>query len=1222
MVLGELQELLQKRIVLLDGAIGTMIQVHGLEEEDYHCQQTRNSGKPLKGNIDLLSLSRPELVEDVHSAYLAAGSDIISTNTFTATRIAQADYDTELLVYDMNVAAARLARKAVDAVTDRPCFAAGVMGPMNRTLSISPVAGDAGARSMTFTEATDAYREQVRGLMDGGVDLVLLETVFDTLNAKAAIVALAEEAARRGTPVPVMISGTVADLSGRTLSGQTIEAFWISMAHAPNLVSVGLNCALGSDHMRPFITALSRCASVPVSLHPNAGLPNAFGAYDESPEFLADQMVAYAREGLLNIAGGCCGTTPDHVSALKSALGSVRPRPIPAPERTLMLAGLEPLIFRDELNFVNIGERTNVSGSRRFARLIRQELHEEALGVALSQVENGAQMIDVNMDDAMLDSEAAMERFLNLVASEPAIARVPVVIDSSKWSVIRRGLRCVQGKAVINSISLKEGEQVFIEQATEARRFGAALIVMAFDERGQADTLRRRRDICQRAYDILTQEVEFPAEDIIFDPNIFAVATGIAEHNSYAVDYLRTVEWIKAELPGARVSGGVSNISFSFRGNNLVREAMHTAFLYHAIRAGLDMGIVNAGQIEVYEAIAPDLLKSVEDVLFNRHPEATNRLTDLAEALRKDGTSRAGAKTKEATWEGTVEERLSRALVQGITRHLEQDIAEARENYPSPLHIIEGPLMDGMGIVGDLFGSGKMFLPQVVKSARVMKQAVALLMPYILAEDKALSRTADKKRVLLATVKGDVHDIGKNIVGIVLQCNGYDIVDLGVMAPSEKILEEARQRNVDLIGLSGLITPSLDEMVHVAREMQRERFTLPLLIGGATTSALHTAVKIVPEYEGPVLHVLDASRCASVVSRLFSKTQRSGLLAETRKRHETLRARHARTRRRRKYLTIAQARANAFRSSEPAAAVRPARTGRHVFREFPIRQLRRYIDWSPFFIAWELKGKVPRIFDDPVKGEQARQLYEDAGHMLNRMADDDSVTAHGVCGLWPAARDGDDILVFGEESGAQPIAVLHTLRQQAVKTGGRPNRALADFIADRHDHIGAFAVSVDTGVLVEAFKASDDDYQAIMASALADRLVEAFAEWMHEHVRTTLWGYANAESMTNEDLIAERYQGIRPAPGYPACPDHTEKHTLWKLLNVEEAAGIRLTENLAMSPPASVCGLYIAHADAAYFDVGLIGRDQVQDYAKRKGCSVSTIEYWLGSRLNYEPEKP
>ena len=1219
MALRDLKNLLRERILFLDGAMGTMVQSYDLREEDYHSEFVKATDKPLKGNIDLLSIVRPDIVSSIHAAYLTAGADIISTNTFTSTCIAQADYGTEQLVYDLNVAAARLACDMVNAVTDRPCFVAGVLGPMNKALSLSPVAGDASLRSMTFAEAVDAYQEQVCGLLDGGVDILLVETIFDTLNAKAAVYAIAEECGRRKIRVPVMISVTVADRSGRTLSGQTVEAFWISIAHTPGLLSVGLNCALGSDHMRPFITELARYATVPVSLYPNAGLPNAFGGYDETPAFMAGQLSAYAEEDLLNIAGGCCGTTPDHIKAIRSALTTIPPRKAPSPDRTLMLAGLEPLVFREDLNFVNIGERTNVSGSRRFARLIRQEKYDEALSVALSQVENGAQMIDINMDDAMLDGEMAMERFLNLVASEPAIARVPIVIDSSEWSVIQRGLRCIQGKAVINSISLKEGEDMFRAQAREARKFGAAVIVMAFDEQGQADTLDRRTEICTRAYHILTREVGFPAEDIIFDPNIFAVATGIEEHNAYGLDFLEAIAWIKDNLPGARISGGVSNISFSFRGNNIVREAMHTAFLYHAVRAGMDMGIVNAGQIEVYEEIDPELLACIEDVLFNRGPDATERLTNKAEAIRVGHKGRASTKRTYTVWEGTVEERLSRALVKGITDHIEKDVEEARQIYPSPLHVIEGPLMDAMGVVGDLFGEGKMFLPQVVKSARVMKKAVAQLMPYILAEQKTTGLSITRKKVLLATVKGDVHDIGKNIVGVVLQCNGYEIIDLGVMVPSDKILSEVRMKKVDAIGLSGLITPSLGEMVHVAKEMQREGFMLPLLIGGATTSALHTAVKIVPVYEGPVIHVLDASRSVSIVSKLLSKTQRDQLIEQERQKQEALRARHNNRRRRKAYLPIQRARNNRFRPVNGVQLPRPAKLGLHVLRAYSLRELCDYIDWGPFFIAWELKGRVPQIFNDPVRGEEARKLYADARKLLQTLVDGDTIKAHGVCGFWPVASEGDDIRIFTDETRTHQLAVLHTLRQQAVKRRGQPNRALADYI-EEEAYIGAFAVSVDTGTLVKDYQAADDDYQAIMVSALADRLVEAFAERLHERVRTEFWGYVTSENFSSEELIGERYQGIRPAPGYPACPDHTEKRTLWELMDVENATGIGLTENLAMMPAASVCGIYIAHPEARYFDVGLIGRDQVADYAQRKQCPVHEIEYWLSPRLNYEPD--
>ncbi len=1198
--------------------MGTMVQRHNLEEADYRGSRFEAAQELLRGNIDLLSLTRPDIVRDIHAAYLAAGADIITTNTFTSTRISQADYATEDLAYELNVTSARLAREAVDAVTHRPCFVAGSVGPLNKALSLSPVAGDASTRTMTFEEASGAYEEQICGLLDGGIDLILLETVFDTLNAKAAVYAISEVCVRRQAAVPVMISGTIADKSGRTLSGQTVDAFWISVMHTPNLLSVGLNCALGSDQMRPYVEDLAKWASVAVSLYPNAGLPNEFGGYDETPDFMAEQLAAYAEAGWLNLAGGCCGTNPDHIRAIAAALLDIPRRKQSEPSTTLMLSGLEPLVFRKDLNFVNIGERTNVSGSRRFADLIREGAYEEAVSVALSQVENGAQMIDVNMDDAMLDSEVAMEKFLNLVASEPAIARVPIVIDSSKWSVIQRGLRCIQGKAVINSISLKEGPEQFCEQAREARRFGAAVIVMAFDEQGQADTLARRTEICSRAYRVLTQEVGFHPEDIIFDPNIFAVATGIEAHNTYALDFLEATRWIKRNLPKARISGGVSNISFSFRGNNVVREAMHTAFLYHAVRAGMDMGIVNAGQIEVYEKIAPDLLTCIENVLFNRHAEATERLIAKAEVLQA-GRDAAGTGRPESVWGGTVEERLNRALVRGIADHIVDDVEEARQTYPSPLDVIEGPLMEAMGVVGDLFGDGKMFLPQVVRSARVMKRAVAHLMPFILAEQKA--SVSAKKKIVVATVKGDVHDIGKNIVGVVLQCNGYEIIDLGVMVPADRILARAREAGVEAIGLSGLITPSLDEMVHVAREMQREGFTLPLLIGGATTSALHTAVKIAPEYDGPVVHVLDASRSVSIASSLLSREQHDTIVSQVRADQEALRTRHSARRQRRIYLGLKEARANRFRSRIHRLEPRPAHLGVHKLRDYSIRELSDYIDWNPFFITWELKGKVPRIFDHPVCGEEARTLYADAQSLLNRLIEADVLRAHGVFGLWPASGHGDDICVFADETRTQVCAVLHTLRQQSRKTSGRPNRALADYVTGTDDYVGAFAVTIDTGSLVQDFQAAQDDYNAVMISALADRLVEAFAERLHERVRTEFWGYASNEQFTHAELIAERYQGIRPAPGYPACPDHTEKLILWELMDVECNTGIKLTENLAMHPAASVCGIYIAHPEADYFDVGLVGRDQVEDYARRKNYTAREIEHWLGSRLNYEPDQ-
>lgn len=1198
--------------------MGTMVQGHGLEEADFRGSRFAAVKKLLRGNIDLLSLTRPDVIRDIHSAYLAAGADIITTNTFTSTRISQADYATEDLAYELNITSARLAREAADAVSHRPCFVAGSIGPLNKSLSLSPVAGDAGTRAMTFEEAVDAYRVQARGLLDGGVDLLLLETVFDTLNAKAAIYAIAEVNNRRQNKVPVMISGTIADKSGRTLSGQTVAAFWISVMHTPNLLSVGLNCALGSDQMRPYVEELANWADVPVSLYPNAGLPNEFGGYDETPGFMAGQLADYAEAGWLNLAGGCCGTTPDHIRAIAEALRDIPRRQVHTHSSTLMLSGLEPLVFREDLNFVNIGERTNVSGSRRFARLIREDKYDEALSVALSQVENGAQMIDVNMDDAMLDGEAAMARFLNLVASEPAIARVPIVVDSSKWSVIQRGLRCIQGKAVINSISLKEGQAQFCAQAREALRFGAAVIVMAFDEEGQADTVERRIEICSRAYRILTEEVGFAPVDIIFDPNIFAVATGIEAHNSYALDFLEATRWIKSHLPGARISGGVSNISFSFRGNNTVREAMHTAFLYHAVRAGMDMGIVNAGQIEVYEEIEPDLLKCIEDVFLNRDSEATERLIACADRLRAGNMAEEAGGGAEAHSVGTVEERLSRALVKGIADHVVDDVEEARLNYPSPLHVIEGPLMDAMSLVGDLFGDGKMFLPQVVKSARVMKKAVAHLMPYILSEPQ--STTKSKRTILMATVKGDVHDIGKNIVGVVLQCNGYEVIDLGVMVPADRILSEARAVGADAIGLSGLITPSLDEMVHVAREMQREGFTLPLLIGGATTSALHTAVKIAPAYEGPVVHVMDASRSVSAAVGLLSKAQHDKTVRQVRADQKALRARHDARTRRKVYLGLEEARANRFRPKTHWRQPRPARMGVHGLRNYSIQELCDYIDWNPFFITWELKGKVPRIFEDAKRGEEARRLYADAQSLLNRVIEADAVRAQGVYGLWPAASEGDDIIVFSDDSRTEVHAVLHTLRQQGRKSSGRPNRALADYVNGTGEYVGAFAVTVDTGTLVQDYQAAQDDYNAIMVSALADRLVEAFAERLHERIRTEFWGYAGNEQLTSAELVAERYQGIRPAPGYPACPDHTEKRTLWELMDVEYATGIKLTENLAMQPAASVCGIYIAHPEAEYFDVGLVGRDQVEDYARRKNCTVREIERWLGPRLNYDPD--
>ena len=1200
---------------MLDGAMGTVVQTYGLAEDDFRGEDLADHPNSLKGNNDILSLVRPGLVRSIHEAYLEAGADIITTNTFTATRISQADYGTQALAYDINVAAARLACAAAH---DWSRYAAGSIGPLNKSLSLSPVAGDASTRSMTFAEAAGAYVEQVRGLLDGGVDILLVETVFDTLNAKAALYAISKVFEARARSVPVIVSGTIADRSGRTLSGQTPEAFWVSVSHAPALLAVGFNCALGTAQMRPYLQELSRVADTAISLYPNAGLPNELGAYDESPGFMAEHARAYAEAGLINLIGGCCGTTPEHIRALVEAVEGLLPRRPPAVATTLRLSGLEPLVFREDINFVNIGERTNVAGSRRFARLIRDGDFEAALAVAREQVENGAQMLDVNMDEGMLDGEAAMGRFLNLIASEPEIARVPIVIDSSRWSVLEVGLQCVQGKAVVNSLSLKEGEAAFKEQAREARRYGAAIIVMAFDEQGQADTLQRRIGICGRAYRILVEELHFPPEDIVFDANIFAVATGIEAHNRYALDYLEATRWIKQNLNWARVSGGVSNISFSFRGNSRVREAMHTAFLYHAAKAGMDMGIVHAGQIEIYENIAPDLLTSIEDVLFDRRPDATERLLAIAEAIQSDPEVLV---EEQASWRGLgLSKRLRHALVKGVADYIEEDVEEARCGHPSPLDVIEGPLMEGMGIVGDLFGEGKMFLPQVVKSARVMKKAVAYLMPYILAEKK--SRRTSKKKILLATVKGDVHDIGKNIVGVVLQCNGYEIIDLGVMVPAETILEQARIHQAHAVGLSGLITPSLDEMVHVAKEMEREGFVIPLLIGGATTSRLHTAVKLTLRYSAPVIHVIDAARSAGAVSSLFSESHREAFLRETEASYQELRDRHRRMQRRSICLPLDEARRNRFRSDYASPV--PKRLGIAVLRHYSLEELRPYIDWTPFFITWELNGKYPDILDSPDKGKEARRLLRDANRLLDRIVSTKALEAHGVFGLWPANSVGDDIEVYGDLNRNETLGVLHTLRQQSRKSRGRPNRALADYIAPksgkRMDFIGAFAVSVQPGTLdlATAFREDQDDYNAIMVSALSDRLTEAFAERLHERVRTEFWGYALGEQLSAAALAAERYQGIRPAPGYSACPDHTEKRTLWHLMQVVENAGITLTETLAMQPAASVCGLYFAHPEAAYFDVGLVGRDQIVDYAARKGLSPGNIEYWLGPRLNYE----
>ena len=1217
-----LRTLLEKRILVLDGAMGTMIQSYELGEEDFRADRFANHEQLLKGNNDLLVLTQPKIIQRIHDAFLDAGADILETNTFNATSVSQADYDTGELVYEINVAAAQIARGAADAATARdpqkPRFVAGAIGPTSKSLSLSPDVDRPEFRAITFKELAKAYFEQVEGLVDGGVDILLVETVFDTLNCKAALYAIQEYFRKSNRILPVMVSGTVVDQSGRTLSGQTPEAFWISVSHAPYLMSIGLNCALGSSQMRPHIEALSRIAWAPTSLHPNAGLPNEFGGYDETPDFMARQFSEYLEEGFLNIVGGCCGTTPEHIAAFAETAARYAPRRIPDKSTFLHVCGLEPMIVRPDANFVNIGERTNVTGSRKFARLIKEEAYEEALSVARQQVENGAQMIDVNMDEGLLDSEAAMAHFLNLVATEPDIARVPVVIDSSRWSVIEAGLQCAQGKCIVNSISLKEGEEVFREQARKVRQYGAAVIVMAFDEQGQADTFERRIAVCRRAYRILIHDVGFDPQDIIFDPNIFAVATGIPEHNGYALDYIRATEWIKKELPGAYVSGGVSNVSFSFRGNNTLREAIHAAFLYHAVRAGMDMGIVNAGQLTIYEEIPDELLTRVEDVLFDRRPDATERLVEIAEQV---GQSKEKVEASRQAWrDGSVEERLRHALVRGIADHVEEDVEEARLRFAHPLEVIEGPLMDGMNVVGDLFGAGKMFLPQVVKSARVMKKAVAYLEPFIEAE-RTENRVDNRPKVLLATVKGDVHDIGKNIVGVVLACNNYEVVDLGVMVPADRILDTAREGNVDIVGLSGLITPSLDEMVHVAKEMQRLQFEIPLLIGGATTSKLHTAVKIEQHYEAPVVHVLDASRSIGVLSRLLGDDA-GAFLDEVKTEYEEVRIRHERRSQQTKYLSLEEARENAYRPDwEGAEIVRPARLGVSSVEDLSIETLRPYIDWSPFFSVWALKGRYPQILEHKTIGEEAQKLMVDANQLLDRIQNDRSFSPRAAYGLFPANRVGDDIEIYEDEDRGKVLGVLHMLRQQSEKSAGKPNRCLADYVASREsgvaDYLGMFAVTAGVGVgeLSSSYETDHDDYNAIMVKALADRLAEALAEWLHERVRQQFWGYAPQEALSAEELVRERYRGIRPAPGYPACPDHSEKLLLWDLLDVKERTGIELTQSLAMTPAASVCGIYFAHPDAKYFNVGKIGPDQVEDYARRKQMALSDVERWLADRV-------
>ena len=1227
--IATLKQALQERILILDGAMGTMIQTYQLQEADYRGARFQDYHRDVKGNNDLLLLTRPDVISAIHTAYLEAGADILETNTFNSTRVSQADYGMEELVYELNVEGARLARVAADAMTaktpERPRYVAGVLGPTSRTATISPDVNDPAFRNVTFDELVENYREATKGLIDGGADIILIETVFDTLNAKAATFAVQSYFDDIGYELPIMISGTITDASGRTLSGQTTEAFWYSLAHAEPL-SIGLNCALGASELRAYVYALSNCANTFVSAHPNAGLPNEFGEYDQSAEEMAVIVREFAESGLVNIVGGCCGTTPAHIRAIADAVVDLQPRVVPELPKACRLSGLEPFIIDENSLFVNVGERTNITGSAKFAKLIRDESYGEALEVALQQVQSGAQVIDINMDEGMLDSKKAMVTFLNLIASEPDISRVPIMIDSSKWEVIEAGLKCVQGKCIVNSISMKEGVPEFIERATLCRRYGAAIIVMAFDEKGQADTEARKNEICKRSYDILVNEVGFPPEDIIFDPNVFAVATGIDEHNNYAVDFINACKFIRRELPYAKISGGISNVSFSFRGNNPVREAIHAVFLYHAIRAGLTMGIVNAGQLAIYEDIPLELRDCVEDVILNRRSDSTERLLDIAAKYAVGGAKKAEEDLEWRAW--PVAKRIEHALVKGITVFIEEDTEAARQEAERPIHVIEGPLMDGMNVVGDLFGQGKMFLPQVVKSARVMKQAVAYLTPYIEKEKTAGSRA--NGRILMATVKGDVHDIGKNIVGVVLQCNNYEVIDLGVMVSCEEILRVAKEKDVDIIGLSGLITPSLDEMVHVAREMQRLNFQLPLMIGGATTSKAHTAVKIEPQYHNDaVVYVPDASRSVSVASSLISQELKPAFIAERRAEYEALRERNANRQPKSKPITYAEAVARGeqldWSNYTPPT---PQFIGAKVLDDYPLEKLIDIIDWTPFFISWDLAGKYPDILNDEKVGEAARSLFADAQAMLKHIVANKLIKARAVFGFWPAARNGgDDIELYENDQRDHAIATLHHLRQQIEKPNGKPNQSLADFIAPKAsgvaDYVGAFVVTAGIGAeeLSQHYLAKNDDYSSIMVKALADRLAEAFAEHLHLRVRREFWQYAPDENLDNVALIKEKYRGIRPAPGYPACPDHTEKATLFQLLHAEQI-GVELTEHFAMTPAASVSGFYYSHPQSNYFAVGKIQRDQVESIATRKGLSVSTMERWLSPVLGYEPTAP
>ena len=1222
-----LEAQLAKRILLIDGGMGTEIQSYKLEEVDYRGERFADWHCDVKGNNDLLVLSQPKMIADIHQAYLDAGAHILETNTFNATTIAMADYEMESLSAEINFAAASIARRVADKKTaedpSNPRFVAGVLGPTNRTASISPDVNDPSFRNITFDQLVEAYKESTKALIDGGVDIILIETIFDTLNAKAASFAVETVFEEMGIVLPVMISGTITDASGRTLSGQTTEAFYNSMRHVKPL-SFGLNCALGPDELRTYVQELSRVCETYVSAHPNAGLPNAFGEYDLDAVEMATHIKEWAEQGFLNLVGGCCGTTPAHIKAMAKAVEGIKPRPLPTIEVACRLSGLEPLNISASTLFQNVGERTNVTGSARFKRLIKDEQYDVALEVAQQQVEAGAQIIDINMDEGMLDSLHCMEKFLHLCATEPEISKVPIMIDSSKWEILEAGLKCVQGKGIVNSISMKEGKENFINQAKLIRRYGAAVIVMAFDELGQADTRERKFEICEKSYRILVDEVGFPPEDIIFDPNIFAVATGIEEHNNYAVDFINAVKDIKDNLPHAMISGGVSNVSFSFRGNNPVREAIHAVFLYYCIKNGMDMGIVNAGQLAIYDDIPAELKEKVEAVVLNTHPGATEELLDIA--AKYAGTDAEVEDPKVAEWRSwSVNKRLEHALVKGITEFIEEDTEEARAAAERPLHVIEGPLMDGMNVVGDLFGEGKMFLPQVVKSARVMKRAVAYLQPFIEAEKGEGVQTAGK--VVMATVKGDVHDIGKNIVGVVLQCNNYEIIDLGVMVSCDKILKVAKEENADLIGLSGLITPSLDEMVYVAKEMQRQGFTIPLLIGGATTSKAHTAVKIEQNYDHPVVYVSNASRAVGVCQTLLSETAKPAFVERLNKEYEAVREQHARKKPRTPPVTLAEARANAtdldWDNYTPPAPLQP---GVHTFENYSIKEIREYIDWTPFFLTWSLAGKYPRILDDEIVGEEAKRLFKDANAMLDELEASGKVQAAGVLGIFPANRVDDDLEVYTDESRSQVLTRLCGLRQQTQKGEGYPNSCLSDFVAPKTsgkaDYIGAFAVTGGIGEseLIEAYKAELDDYNAIMMSAVCDRLAEGFAELLHKKVRKEIWGYVPNEDFANDDLIREKYQGIRPAPGYPACPEHTEKGEIWKLLNVEQAIGMKLTESYAMWPGAAVSGWYFSHPESKYFTVAQIQQDQVEDYAKRKGMTLAEAERWLGPNLGYSPE--